>query len=44
MVEQAHSITGNSETVAGGAKELTESAVELANQVNMFKVDREDGV
>ncbi len=44
MVEQAHSITGNSETVAEGAKEVTESAVELANQVNMFKVDREDGV
>ncbi len=40
MVEQAHGITGNSETVAQGAKELTESAVELANQVNMFKVDR----
>ncbi len=44
MVEQAHSITENSETVAEGAKELTESAVELANQVNMFKVDRGDGV
>ena len=44
MVEQAHNITGNSETVAEGAKEVTESAVELANQVNMFKVDREDGV
>lgn len=44
MVEQAHGITGNSETVAEGAKELTESAVELANQVNMFKVDREDQV
>ena len=39
MVEQAHGITGNSETVAEGAKELTESAVELANQVNIFKVD-----
>lgn len=44
MVEQAHSITENSETVAEGAKELTESAVELANQMNMFKVDKEDGV
>ncbi len=39
MVEQARGITGNSETVAQGARELTESAVELANQVNMFKVD-----
>lgn len=44
MVEQAHNITENSETVAEGAKELTGSAVELANQVNMFKVDGEDGV
>lgn len=39
MVEQARGITRNSETVAQGARELTESAVELANQVNMFKVD-----
>ena len=49
MVEQAHRITGNSETVAEGAKELTESAEELADQVNMFRVDmsgldREDKV
>lgn len=40
MVEQARNITGNSETVAEGAKELTTSAVELAKQVDMFKVDR----
>ncbi len=41
MVEQADNITDNSETVACGAKELTASAVELADQMNKFKVGRQ---
>ena len=42
MVEQANHITGNSETVASDAKELTRSAEELANQVAMFKIEKEE--
>ncbi len=43
MVEQARHITGNSETVATGAKELTDSATELANQIKIFKIEKEPG-
>ncbi len=43
MVEQARHITGNSETVATGAKELTDSAMELANQIKIFKIEKEPG-
>ena len=42
MVEQANHITGYSETVASDAKELTRSAEELANQVAMFKIEKEE--
>lgn len=38
MVQMANHITGNSETVANGAKELTDSAVELAQQIKIFKI------
>lgn len=41
MVEHTNSITGNSETVASDAKELTTSAKELADQVDAFKVEKE---
>ena len=41
-MEQANHITGNSESVANGAKELTDSAMELAHQVEIFKI--EEGV
>lgn len=42
MVEHANSITGNSERVASDAKELTTSAENLANQVDAFKVEKEE--
>ena len=38
MVEQANHITGNSESVASGARDLTISAEELAGQVKIFKI------
>ncbi len=39
MVEQARHITVNSESVANGAKELTDSAMELAHQIEIFKIE-----
>lgn len=38
MVHQVDNITGNSENVSEGAKELTTSAEELYNQVVQFKI------
>ena len=40
MVEQANHITDNSKAVANDAKELTESAQELADQVSIFKISK----
>lgn len=37
-IGQANRITENSESVAGGAKELIASAEELATQVEVFKI------
>lgn len=41
MVEQVDSITGNSEGVSEGAKELKSSAEELYGQVARFKIQKE---